>query len=535
MRYSWCGLAKALVLSAGFLVAAVAAQPSRWPRLATVAAHSQRQAGPPTAALTSVPTDREPLAHRQLPALPQGAASPATSLSQAFRSAARRVVPAVVTIRHTVPFAAITGKPNKGQKRSPLDDFDRPPVPKQFFHQPPDSSGANGVPELSLGSGVIIDPSGTILTNNHVVEGGGRVVVELNDRREFTATETSTDPATDLAILKIHADRPLPYARLGDSDQMEIGDWVIAVGDPFGLSETVTAGIISAKQRGLGITSHDEFLQTDAAINPGNSGGPLVNLDGQVIGINTAISSTSGTYQGVGFAVPANLARWVASQLRENGRVRRAYLGIGIQQLTPELAAQLGIEQTAGVLISDVFDGSPASQAGLKTGDIITDFAGTRFTETRQLQNAVERSAIGSTQPIKIIRGRQPMRFQAAVREQPSDFDAESAGDEYPADGLGDIIQIDQLGLAVSPLSDALRKQWHVRSAAALVVTDVQPGGPADQAGLTVGAIIIQIGNTPVASPEALKASLGRSSSRKSVLLRVQTKEGTRFVVVDRP
>ncbi len=328
----------------------------------------------------------------------------ASTLSRAFQSAANRVLPAVVAIQAVVP---------AGGERDPL---------LQLFGSVPRRS------QTSMGSGVIIDPSGVILTNRHVVSNGGTVMVRLNDGRRFEVSEVAGDPSTDLAVIRIDPDKPLPAASLGDSDRVEIGDWVIAAGNPFGLSETVTAGIISAKGRGLGITARDEFLQTDAAINPGNSGGPLVNLHGEVIGINTAISSTTGGYQGIGFAIPVNVAKWVSRQLAETGEVRRAYLGVGIQELTPELASQLDVDPSInGVVVTHVYPDSPGDQAGLEAGDIVVRFDGESITTPRRLQSLAERSEVGSTQPMTVIRDGERRELEVAMEELPSEFGRLSA------------------------------------------------------------------------------------------------------------
>ena len=246
--------------------------------------------------------------------------------------------------------------------------------------------GEPGGESGSVGSGVIIDPSGIILTNNHVVDGGGKIIVRLHDGREFDAIDVKTDPKTDLAIVRIKGAGTLPAAKLGNSDDMQVGDWVLALGDPFGLEGTVTAGIVSAKGRGLGITARENFIQTDAAINPGNSGGPLVNLDGEVVGINTAIASQTGGYQGVGFAVPSNLAKWVSEQLIANGTVRRAYLGVGIQPVTQELAKQFGVQGQQGVRGRRRAADTPAAAAGVKPGDVIVEFAGKPVANPQELQ-----------------------------------------------------------------------------------------------------------------------------------------------------
>ena len=328
----------------------------------------------------------------------------AVNLSQAFRSAAEQVLPSVVAIQAVA------------RSRGAND-----PLLRLFGE-------GQQAPQTSMGSGVIIDPSGVILTNRHVVSNGDRIVVRLHDGRVFEVSEIAGDPSTDLAVLRIKSDEPLPAAVLGDSDEVAIGDWVIAAGNPFGLTETVTAGIISAKGRGLGITARDEFLQTDAAINPGNSGGPLVSLRGEVIGINTAISSTTGGYQGVGFAIPANIAKWVSRQLVETGEVRRAYLGVGVHELTPELADQLEIDpSTRGVVVTHVYPDSPGEKAELEPGDVIVRFEGQAMETPRQLQSTVERSPVGSKQPMTILRDGRQRQLQVTLQQLPAEFGRVSA------------------------------------------------------------------------------------------------------------
>ncbi|MCH5373751.1 MAG: trypsin-like peptidase domain-containing protein [Planctomycetes bacterium] len=260
------------------------------------------------------------------------------------------------------------------------------------FEMPPGDQVPHGG---GLGSGVIIDPSGLVLTNNHVVAGGGQVSVRLYDGREFSASQVWTDPKTDIAVVKLDGAKDLTAAKLGNSDMVSIGDWVLALGQPFGLESTVTAGIISAKHRGIGITARDNFLQTDAAINPGNSGGPLVNLNGEVIGVNTAISSRSGGNDGIGFAIPINLAKWVANQLAKEGVVHRAYLGVGIQPVSQKLADQFHVKPREGVVVTDVFPNTPAAKAGVKSGDVIVEFAGVAVSSPQELQTLVEQAQMG--------------------------------------------------------------------------------------------------------------------------------------------
>ena len=314
------------------------------------------------------------------------ATSLAKSMSKAFHSAATEVLPSVVMITNTPkPLKPSPQRPAPGEngeempfgfKGAPFGDLFNNPGFHQFFKQMPSMPGMPRHGGASAGSGVIVDPSGVILTNNHVIAGDGQITVRLQDGREFKAVDIKTDPDTDLAVLRINGAGTLPAARLGDSDKVDVGDWVLALGQPFGLEGTVTAGIVSAKGRGLGIADRENFLQTDAAINPGNSGGPLVNIDGEVVGITTAISTTNGGYQGVGFAIPVNLAKWVGGQLVQNGKVRRAYLGVIIQPVSQSLAEQFHVKVRQGVLVTEVRADTPAAKAGLRPGDIILQFAG---------------------------------------------------------------------------------------------------------------------------------------------------------------
>ncbi len=335
----------------------------------------------------------------------------AKSLSLAFRSAARQATPSVVTIVAKSQVRVIGGGPD-------LRDLLRDPrfrdlFPDGFPFEIPDrrdradeEPGEIPLPDLAsqVGSGVIIDSDGYILTNNHVVESADEVAVRLPDGREFKVTEIKTDPLSDLAVLKIEDAGMMRAARLGDSDKLEIGDWVIAIGTPFELEATVSAGIISAKGRGIDKIRRGRLLQTDAAINPGNSGGPLVNLDGEVVGISTAIATSNGGYQGISFAIPINRAKWIARELQEHGRVRRAYLGIHIGELTPETAMRLGRPPRSGVFVQRVTPDGPAERAGIRADDVIVEFAGEAVLRPRDLQDAVEQKPIESKQEVKIVR-----------------------------------------------------------------------------------------------------------------------------------
>jgi serine protease Do len=346
----------------------------------------------------------------------------AKALSRAFRHAAEASIPSVVTVTTTVHVGGV----GDGDAKIDGNPFEGTPF-EEFFREFQERGGPRGVPFESngVGSGVIVDKSGIILTNNHVLEGADEVKIRLSDGREFEAKDIRRDLRTDLAVLTIEGAGSLPAAKLGDSDDLEIGDWVIAVGNPFELEHTVSAGIISGKGRQLSAARRAMFLQTDAAINPGNSGGPLVNLDGEVIGINTAIASRSGGNQGIGFAIPSNLAKWVMAQLIEHGNVRRAYLGVGIEPITPQNAAEVGVRPGQGVLVSAVFPDTPAAEAGLQKGDVVTHFAGTAVDSPAKLQRIVERSPMNSRQQLTILRDGRESRLEVEVKALPTNFENE--------------------------------------------------------------------------------------------------------------
>jgi len=333
--------------------------------------------------------------------LPVGtqAQTPATSaareLSTAFRSVARQTVPAVVFI--TVEKTLDARDPSA--LNNPFEGFGQDFLERFFGRRFPEGQQPRER-QQGAGSGCIISHDGLILTNHHVVGDADRVTVKLNDGREFTAKTIGTDPPSDVAVIKIDA-QDLPVLPLGDSDAMEVGDWVIAAGNPFGLTESITVGVVSAKGRSrLGIADFEDFIQTDAAINPGNSGGPLINLQGEAIGVNTAIASRSGGYMGIGFAIPSNMVKAVKDQLVTSGKVGRGYLGVRIQELTRALAQSLHIDATEGVLVADVSKGSPAAQAGLKRGDVILALNGRPTSDPGQLRNSVAMSAPGTKVPV---------------------------------------------------------------------------------------------------------------------------------------
>jgi serine protease Do len=423
---------------------------------------------------------------------------------------------------------------NRPQLPRELEELD--PWLRRFFEQMPEGGDLFEMPQTprpTAGSGVIIDPAGVILTNNHVVTGGGKVTVRLKDGREFEVAEEDikTDDRTDLAVLRIKAGGSLPSARLGDSDKLRIGDWVIAVGQPFGLENTVTAGIISATGRAVGITKHEEFIQTDAAINPGNSGGPLINLQGEVIGINTAISSSSGGFQGIGFSVPVNVAKWVSSQLLKDGQVHRAYLGVGIQPIDQTLASQLGLANSQGALVTEVRPSSPAEKAGLKPQDVIVEFGGAKISDPRNLSALASRAAIGSTQPVVVLRDGKRVELKVTVLEQPANYGERQSRPAAPAEEPNRP-EFDKLGLQVGPLTNDLAQQLGIAGASGVVITAVAEDSLAARAGLAPSMAIVQVGRQNIKSVAEFEAAIKNAPLDKGVLLLVRSAEGSRFVVV---
>lgn len=468
----------------------------------------------------------------------------ANGLSAAFRLAANDVTPAVVTITNTPDVMGTKNEkipPRRPRTRPRMPEgFDElDPLLKRFFEEMPDLGEGDGGGDSprpryrmrpSTGSGVIIDPAGVVLTNNHVVAGGGKVVVKLADGREYPATEVLTDPDTDIAVVKINPGVKLPHARLGNSDQVQVGDWVIAVGQPFNLSGTVTAGIISSKQRGIGITEQEEFLQTDAAINPGNSGGPLVNLAGEVIGINTAISSTSGGYQGVGFAVPVNLAKWVAQQLQDGGKVKRAYLGVGIQEMDQELADQLGLKVPKGAVVTDVRPGSPAEKAGIEVGDAIISFGGNEVRGPKELSAFAQRSPIGGKQPVVLFRNGKQMTVNVVIDPMPEGYRVSNTkGGKVEVE---ESVAIGRYGISITAVTPEVAEKVGQRTPQGVLITGVDENGLAAQAGLTEGMVIERVGNTPIKSVADAKELMANPPGDRGLLLLVRTAYGTRFVVI---
>ncbi len=379
------------------------------------------------------------------------------------------------------------------------------PFFQQFFGRVPPRA------QRGLGSGFVVNPDGYVVTNNHVVDGATEISVKLADGREFPARVVGRDPRTDIALLKVEA-RGLPTIHLGDSAALKVGEPVMAIGNPFGLEQTVTTGIVSATGRVIGEGPYDDFIQTDASINPGNSGGPLINGRGQVVGINTAIVSRSGGSVGIGFAIPVNLAKPVVSQLAAAGHVTRGWLGVGIQPLTADLAKSFKVTGTDGALVTSVSEGSPAAKAGLKQGDVIVEYDGRPVARAGDLPRAVAETPVGRAVSLKVVRDGAPVTLTATVGrlEEPREAKAEPAPGE-PA-----------LGLSGRTLTPEVAQQLGVREQRGVLVTAVHDGSRAEAAGVKEGDVISQIDHRPVASVEDLRQALRRHPAGAPVLMLVQ-------------
>ena len=461
----------------------------------------------------------------------------ADELSAAFRWVAKRTLPAVVSVRTVRRVEAAPqmglGDPFEGTPfgdgfgGSPFEDLFgdlrermRQQQEEQNQNQRQQGDGKPRRIATGEGSGFIIDADGVVMTNAHVVRNADEVIVVLSDGTEYKAKDVRADEFADVAVLKIDAGKKLPTLNLGDDTNVEIGDWVLAVGSPFGLESTVTQGIISAKSRGLkNLPTRQEFLQTDAAINPGNSGGPLVNLRGEVIGINTAIETRSGGYDGVGFAVPVSLARWVSDQLLTDGRVRRAYIGVTPQDLTPEVAEALDMQARRGVVVAEVRKSSPADKAGVQVEDVIVKLNGRDVASRQQLITIAERLRIGQTVPLTVIRGGKEMELQVTAAE----FPEEVAQNDAP---------VKELGVQLRPLTPELAAELELEGEFGMVVTSVASGSVGARIGLRPGMVLQKIGRTELRTPEDVKTGLQAAQERGQLVLLVRTSGGTQLLSV---
>jgi serine protease Do len=438
-----------------------------------------------------------------------------------YRDVVKKVLPAVVSIQGK---ALQTKAKKKVSRRRLPDDLQIPDDLRKFFEDMPDEEER---PQLGFGSGFLVDAKGVVLTNFHVVNGADEVEVTLMDGRKFLTKDIHGDRKTDLAIVRLDAKDagPLPYLELGDSDAMEIGDHVLAVGAPFGLTGTVTSGIVSAKGRhGFGMNLYEDFLQTDAAINPGNSGGPLVNIQGQVVGINSMIKSRTGGFQGIGLAVASNLAKSIMKQLETSGVVHRGYLGVQIRDLSPAVAARLGVKGKHGVVVGDVQEGSPAAHGGLKAGDIITGINGKSVQDGRELQTVVAGLTLNKAADVDIIRDGKPLVLKVTIKEQPNNFGLASETQPERSGGEKEAITLDKIGLEVTDLTpESAKALGYKETAAGALVTKVDAESAADEAGLARGMLIEKVNRQRVKSAKAFRDLVQRAPLARGVVLQVRS------------
>ena len=443
-----------------------------------------------------------------------GAATSATPQSLPdFASLAKKIGPSVVNVSTTQI---------RRRAQDPSSPFGGDDPTSQFWERffggptPRGPQRQNG-----LGSGFIIDGNGTILTNYHVVDGAQKIAVTLSDGKNYDAKVIGKDQKSDIAVIKIDAGHDLPAVTFGDSDHLEVGEWVMAIGNPFGLDHTVTSGIVSAKGRQIGAGPYDNFIQTDASINPGNSGGPLINLRGEVVGINTAIFSQSGGNIGIGFAIPTNSVKELLPQLKDKGKVVRGYLGTTVQKITPEIADSLGLKQSNGALVAEVLKGSPAERAGIKLGDIITEFNSKEIKDSADLPALVARVTPGMTVQLKVLRDGKEVTLPLTVGEMKENEIVAST-------------QEGDLGLVVQPVTPEIAESLGIDRAEGLVVTSVVPGSAADEAGLRAGDLIAQVNRRPVKSLAEYNGEIARSEKGKSVLFLVRRGQGSLFLALKR-
>jgi serine protease Do len=433
-------------------------------------------------------------------------------LPGSFAELVERLGPTVVNIQVT-KVAPVAGIPGMPEPEGPYGEFfkrffkDLPQRPERFRMQ-------------GSGSGAIISADGYLLTNNHVVHGAKEVTVTLADQQVYQARVVGSDAKTDLAVLKIDAKRPLPVAPMGSSTDLKVGEWVVAIGNPFGLSHSVTAGIVSAKGRAIGAGPYDDFIQTDAPINPGNSGGPLFNMKGEMVGINTAIVAAG---QGIGFAIPIDLAKPLIPQLVTAGEVTRGYLGVSIQSITPELAKALNLDERQGALVADVVPGGPAAKAGLRQGDVIVDFDGQSVKDSRDLPALVAKTPVGEEVTLTLRRDGKTQRIPVTVGRLPSE---KGVTEESSQAGQS------QWGLQLQELTPQMARQRGLGDESGVMVAGVQPGSPAERAGLQRGDIIREVNRRPVQSVQEVRDAIAKANDQDSVVLLVKRDQGNLFIAM---
>jgi serine protease Do len=429
-----------------------------------------------------------------------------------FVELAKKSKPAVVNIS-----TAKVVKPKAPTRRSPSNPYGRDPF-EEFFERFFEHMPQHPYTSRSLGSGFIISDDGYIITNYHVVAEADEIKAKLSDGREFKAEIKGWDDKLDLALLKIDAKDHLPVLKLGNSDNTQVGEWVMAIGNPFGLGQTVTVGIVSAKERVIGSGPYDDFIQTDASINPGNSGGPLINAKDEVIGINTAIVAGG---QGIGFAIPVNMAKAVITQLKEKGKVTRGWLGVVVQSITPDLAKSFGLKEEAGALVSDVVKGSPADKAGFKNGDIITEFDGNKIREMNELPRLVAATPVGKKVTVVIVRNGKKLEKTVTIEMM-----KESAG------GGETVVSKDKLGFNVSAITPSLAAQLGITDTKGVAVTEVKPGSAAEDAGIAPGDVVKEVNGTAVSGVSDFQRAVSSLKKGDVVRLLLQRGDTTLYVAL---
>jgi serine protease Do len=430
-----------------------------------------------------------------------------------FADLAEKVKPSVVNIGTT--------KVVKGGMRSPFGGgapFDRY-FGDEFFDRFFGDAPRREFKQQSLGSGFIISTDGYIFTNNHVVEHADKIIVKLSDGREYEAKIIGKDAKTDIALIKIKPSESLPVAEIGDSDKLRVGDWVLAIGNPFGLEQTVTAGIVSAKGRVIGAGPYDNFIQTDASINPGNSGGPLFNMEGKVVGINTAIVAQG---QGIGFAIPVGMAKNILPDLKSKGKVSRGWMGVSVQDITEDMARSLQLKERRGAIVSEVFKGDPAERAGIRAGDIVTEINGRKIKDTHDLLLSIASFHVGDKVSIKVVRDNREMTFQVTVSERKDQPEMAAAkGGAY-----------EQFGLTVEDITQEIARYLGIPKNTGIIVVRVQNGSPADEVGIQPQDIILQVNKVKIASVKEFVREVSKKANKGSIMLLIKRGQATFFVAL---
>ncbi len=433
-----------------------------------------------------------------------------------FVNLSKQLTPAVVNISTTqVGGGGGQPGPNPFGEEDPRSEFWR-----RFFG---DQFPEGQFRQKSLGSGFIVDHEGYILTNNHVVEDADKIIVRLSDEVELEAKIVGRDAKTDIAVIKVDAKRELPIVLMGDSTALEVGEWVLAIGNPFGLEHSVTAGIVSAKGRNIGAGPYDNFIQTDASINPGNSGGPLINLKGEVVGLNTAIFSRGGGNIGIGFAIPINLVKELLPQLKSKGKVTRGWLGVVIQAVTPAIAESLGMGKGRGALVADVFKAGPAELAGVKVGDVIIEFDGQEVRESNDLPIIVARAPVGKEVTVKVLREGEEVKLKVSI------------GELKEKEVFASVTEKGELGLTVQRVTPQIAESLGLDRAEGVVITMVEPGSPANGAGLRRRDVILEIDRRAVRNLADYEKSIGRMKKGKGVLFWLRRGDTTLFLALKSP